>query len=41
MAGHESWQREFPHLWWKSEYDITFYLRQVYDVLHDEDYNGA
>jgi hypothetical protein len=41
MNGHDNWQSEFPYLWWKPEYDITFYLQQVYDVLHDEDYTGV
>jgi hypothetical protein len=41
MSGHDNWQRDFPHLWWKAEYDIAFYLQQVYDVLHDADYTGV
>jgi hypothetical protein len=41
MNGHENWKSEFPHLWWKSDCDITFYLQQIYEVLHDEDYTGV
>ena len=41
MKGHENWARGHSHLWWKHDYDITFYLRNVYVVLHDEDYTGV
>jgi hypothetical protein len=41
MNGHQNWEAEFPHLWWRPEYDITFYLQQVYDILHDEDFIGV
>lgn len=41
FAGHENWGQDHAHLCWKPDYDLTFYLRQVYDVLHDEDYTGV
>ena len=41
FQGHPDWPRDFPHLCWQSSYDITFYLEQVYELLHDEDYLGV
>jgi hypothetical protein len=40
LQGHTDWPTTFPHQCWRPNHDITFYLEFVYDLLHDEDYEG-
>ena len=40
LQGHNDWPITFPHQCWKPHFDITFYLEQVYELLHDVDYVG-
>jgi hypothetical protein len=41
LPGHPDWLDKFPELCWQPNFDITFYLEQVYDLLHDPDYAGV
>ena len=41
LPGHADWPKQFPHLCWQPSYDITFYLEQVFELLHDDEYIGV
>jgi len=38
--GHDNWAQLGPEYAWRADRDITFYLRQVHEVLNDDDYQG-
>lgn len=34
MNGHEPWQQQFPHWWWRPEFTFVRYLEFVHDCLN-------
>jgi hypothetical protein len=40
LEGHPDWKRQFPTLCWEPTKTITFYLRNVHELLNDDDYVG-
>jgi hypothetical protein len=40
FAGHEAWINQHPELLWRPTYDLTFYLRKVYELLSSGEYTG-
>jgi hypothetical protein len=41
LEGHPDWKRLHPTLAWDPTKTITFYLRNVYELLNDDDYLGT
>ena len=41
MPGHESWQQQFPELWWQSNFKIPVYLNFLHRLLNSADYANS
>lgn len=41
IRGHDAWKTTHRRYIWDSTKDVSFYLRLVHELLHDEDYTGA
>jgi hypothetical protein len=40
LESHPDWKTQFPTLVWTPTKTINFYLRNVHELLHDDDYEG-
>jgi hypothetical protein len=41
IDSHPNWRTQHPRYLWDATKDITFYLRNVHDLLNNEDYEGT
>lgn len=41
MAGHESWQPQFPSVWWQPSFNIAVYLDFIHSCLNRSKYACA
>ncbi len=41
IDSHPNWRTQYPRYVWDATKDITFYLRNVHELLNDEDYQGT
>lgn len=40
IDSHTGWKAQYPRYLWDATKDITFYLRNVHQLVNDEDYQG-
>jgi hypothetical protein len=40
LEGHPAWLSQYPRYAWDPTKDITFFLRNVHELLNDDDYQG-
>jgi hypothetical protein len=41
IDSHPGWRAQYPRYLWDPTKDITFYLRNVHELVNDEDYQGT
>lgn len=41
ISGHDAWRHQHPSMLWKTDGDITQYLRIVHELLNSSDYTGT
>ena len=41
LDSHPGWRTQYPRYVWDGTKDITFYLRNVHELLNDDDYLGV
>ncbi len=41
IEGHDAWRHQHPDMLWKSDDDITQYLRIIHDYINSSDYTGT
>jgi hypothetical protein len=41
LSSHGGWVQQHPGDAWTAKHDLSFYLRKVHAMLHDDDYLGA